>query len=423
MRNNVKRQIRRNHIGGNALVIGTDIGKDFNALVFMNKQGEVLYRMKRLNNDYKGYGDFLQAVNQLCAKNGFDQRIMGMEPTGHYWRKLGYFAGNSGIEVRFVKTTFLKHQKALDQSNPAKADIKDAYDIANMMREGRYCDTVVKEDVYQQLRRLGKHRGCLLKQSSSVQNRLRAWLDDHFPELMSNFSDVKAKGLRALLRVAPTPEDVLRIGEEALAGILAIASRRRNQARQKARILCEAARVSIGLPAAAGPDRLRLALLLDELDQCLKQIRSLEVEMLSLLEQIEESRYLLSIHGIGLISAAMFFGELGDVQGFSCARDIVSFAGIDPYETESGKFYGRRRISKQGRYLLRATLYRMALSVICHNKQIKSYYARKLASNARLKRKEALCAVMIKLVKVIFALIRDKRMYVEEADLRRREVA
>jgi transposase len=422
MRNNVKRQIRRNHIGVNALVIGTDIGKDFNAVVFMDKQGDVLYRMKRLNNDYKGYGDFIQVVNQLCAENGFGERIMAMEPTGHYWRKLAYFAGNSAIEVHFVKTTFLKHQKVLDQSNPAKADIKDAYDIANMMREGRYCDTVVREDVYQQLRRLGKHRACLLKQSSGVQNRLRAWLDDYFPELMNNFSQVKAKGLRALLRVAPVPEDVLSIGEEALAEILAMASRRREQGRQKARILCEAAAVSIGLPVSA-TDRLRLVLLLDEMDQCLKQIRYLEEEMSSPLEQIEESKYVLSMRGIGRISAAMFFGELGDPQGFTCAKDIVSFAGIDPYETESGKFYGRRRISKQGRYLLRATLYRMALSAICHNKQMKSYYAGKLHGNVRLKRKEVLCAVMIKLVKVIFALIRDKRMYVEEAELRRREVA
>ena len=47
----------------------------------------------------------------------------------------------------------------------------------------------------------------------------------------------------------------------------------------------------------------------------------------------------------------------------------------------------------------------------------KDYYQRKLENKNRfgqlLKKKEALCAVAIKLIKVIFALLRDKRGYSE----------
>jgi transposase len=31
--------------------------------------------------------------------------LIGMEPTGHYWRKIAFFAKEKGYEVRFVRTT------------------------------------------------------------------------------------------------------------------------------------------------------------------------------------------------------------------------------------------------------------------------------------------------------------------------------
>ena len=41
-----------------------------------------------------------------------------MEPTGrHYWRKIAYFAQDRGYEVKFVRTTALKHQRELDEED------------------------------------------------------------------------------------------------------------------------------------------------------------------------------------------------------------------------------------------------------------------------------------------------------------------
>jgi transposase len=68
--------------------------------------------------------------------------LIVMEPTGHYWRKLTYFAIEHGYEVRFVRTTALKHHRELDESSSAKSDRRDALTIANITREGKYIDTI-----------------------------------------------------------------------------------------------------------------------------------------------------------------------------------------------------------------------------------------------------------------------------------------
>ena len=67
---------------------------------------------------------------------------------------------------------------------------------------------------------------------------------------------------------------------------------------------------------------------------------------------------------------------------------------------------------------MRKTLYFMGMRASQLCEFFKEYYQRKLKNENRfgelLKKKEALCAVVIKLIKVIFALFRDKRKYQDQ---------
>ncbi|HTR45594.1 MAG TPA: hypothetical protein VMH06_07775 [Thermodesulfovibrionales bacterium] len=75
----------------------------------------------------------------------------------------------------------------------------------------------------------------------------------------------------------------------------------------------------------------------------------------------------------------------------------------------------RKSIFKRGRWLLRKYLFFMSMRVVVLRKYFQQYYQRKLETKNRVdqqpKRKEILCAVAIKLIKVIFALLRDKRTF------------
>ncbi len=144
-------------------------------------------------------------------------------------------------------------------------------------------------------------------------------------------------------------------------------------------------------------------------------IKDIEREIKRMLKEIPQAEYLLSIPGIGPISAAVFLGELGNPSYFQSARQIVKYAGYDPQESDSGYRVSRKFISKKGRWLLRKHLFLMSMRVVVLSRYFQEYYQRKLQTKNRFgqlpRKKEILCAVAIKLIKVIFALLRDKRNF------------
>jgi len=144
-------------------------------------------------------------------------------------------------------------------------------------------------------------------------------------------------------------------------------------------------------------------------------LKDIDRQLKDVLKELPSSEYLLSIPGIGLLSAAIFLGELGDPACFQNARQIVKYAGYDPQESDSGYRVSRKFISKKGRWLLRKCLFFMSMRVVVLSNYFQEYYQRKLQAKNRVgqlpRRKEILCAVVIKLIKVIFALLRDKRRF------------
>ena len=148
-------------------------------------------------------------IEVLKAKHNLRDVLIGMEPPGHYWRKLAYFAKDQGYEVRFVRTTALKHHRELDESSSAKSDQRDALTIANITREGKYIDTIIEDGVLRQLRTLSKARERLLRYSVSAKNSLHATLDDYFPELHEIFWSMGSRSLWAILEQCPFPQDVV----------------------------------------------------------------------------------------------------------------------------------------------------------------------------------------------------------------------
>lgn len=410
------RQIeKRQRITSHTLVIGIDIGSEFNAVCLMDKEGDVIGKYPRIYNSRKGFDYFHTIVEQAKRKRGFSDVLIGMEPTGHYWRKIGFFALDKGYNVRFVRTTALKAQRELDESSPAKSDIRDAFTIANIVREGKYIDTVIEESVFRELRTLAHTRERIVRYNTGCKHALKAVLDDYFPELVGVFWSMKSKGLMALLEAHPFPEDVLKAGLPAIADLLTKSTKRKEHACKKAAIIYQAAQESVGLKTIGNADRMRLALSLNEVKRSEERLKEIEHHVIMLLHQIPLAAHILSIPGIGAVTCGVFLGELGNPDYFKDPRQIIKYAGYDPKENDSGLRTGRRIISKKGRWLLRKYLYFMAMRVVHRSEFFKRYYENKQRGAHRpLAKKEALCAVIIKLIRVVFALMRDKKMFTED---------
>jgi transposase len=410
-----KQVARRQRIGSTSLVVGVDVGKAYNAVGFMNKEGKVLGSCAKVYNSREGFEQFMKMVEELKARYGLKDVLIGMEPTGHYWRKLAYFAKEHGYEVRFIRTTALKHHRELDESASAKSDPRDALTLTNITREGKYIDTVIEDGRMRQLRALVKVREKVQNRNGSAENSLHAALDDYFPELHGIFWAMHSRGLWALLQRCPFPVDVVTLKVSTLREIIGRASRRRIEASRKAKALYQAAKESIGVKQIGSADRYRLKMCFEEVKRTEFMVKDIEREIKRMLRDIPQAEYLLSIPGIGPISAAIFLGELGNPSYFPGARQIVKYAGYDPQESDSGYRVSRKFISKKGRWLLRKHLFLMSMRVVVLSRYFQAYYQRKLQTKNRFgqlpRKKEILCAVAIKLIKVIFALLRDKRSF------------
>ena len=406
---------KRQRIRKATLIVGVDIGKAFNAVGFMDKEGNVLGSCAKLYNNREGFEEFINLIEGLKAKHHLRDVLIGMEPTGHYWRKLAYFAKDHGYEVRFVRTTALKHHREIDESSSAKSDQRDALTIANITREGKYIDTVIEDGLLRQLRTLSKARERLLRYSVSAKNSLHAALDDYFPELHEIFWSMGSRSLWAILEQCPFPQDVVLMKLSTLRNLIAQSSRKKAGSAVKAEKLIEAAQKSIGVKQIGNADRYRVQMCLEEVKRTVLSLKNIDKQLKCLLKETSAASYLMSIPGVGPLSAAVFLGELGDPTHFHNARQIVKYAGYDPQESDSGSRIGRKFISKKGRWLLRKYLFFMSMRVVVLSNYFQEYYLRKLETKNRVgqqpRRKEMLCAVAIKLIKVIFALLRDKREF------------
>jgi hypothetical protein len=169
---------KRQRIRSTTLVVGVDVGNAFNAVGFMNKEGKVLNRCAKLYNNREGFEQFVKMIEGLKIKYGLKDVLIGMEPTGHYWRKLAYFTKEQGYE-----------------SSSAKSDQRDALTLTNITREGKYLNIVIEDGTMRQLRTLAKTRERLVRNSVGTKNALHAALDDYFPELHGLFWSMGSRSL------------------------------------------------------------------------------------------------------------------------------------------------------------------------------------------------------------------------------------
>ncbi len=147
-----------------------------------------------------------------------------------------------------------------------------------------------------------------------------------------------------------------------------------------------------------------------EASQCFTS--DVEEKMSSVLKQVPYSRSILSIKGIAEVTTAGLIGEVGDFRQFKTLSEITKLAGLDLFEISSGKHKGQRRISKRGRSLLRKLLYYAALNMVSRKGLMRPLYEGYL-QRGMLKMK-ALIAIARKLLRIIFALVRNQSEYQED---------
>jgi len=117
----------------------------------------------------------------------------------------------------------------------------------------------------------------------------------------------------------------------------------------------------------------------------------------------ETAKRVESVPGVGSITSSTLVADLPELGQLN-RQKIAALVGVAPFNHDSGKRRGQRRIFG-GRASVRSVLYMATLSAIRHNPVIKSFYDR-LIAKGKLK-KVALTACMRKLLVILNAMIKN----------------
>lgn len=68
---------------------------------------------------------------------------------------------------------------------------------------------------------------------------------------------------------------------------------------------------------------------LEEVKHSEEQLKDIEKQMKKLLEEIPCANNILSVPGVGVLTCAVFLGELGNPSNFKSPKQIIKYAGYD----------------------------------------------------------------------------------------------
>lgn len=395
------------------LVVGVDIAKNYQWARFVDFRGIEHDRALKFKNSKGGFENILARIQEICKKENFAKAVVGMEPTGHYWKAFAnWLEKQDGIKVVLVNPYATKQAKELDDNSQTKSDKKDALTIAKLVKDGRYFELYLPHDVYAELRGLSTARTGLSKRKNALKNTITAVMDEYFPEYEEVFRcPLSGKASRHILKICPFPKFILELGEDGVTDEIKKAVKK-TVGRKKAAQLVEAAKDSVGVDYGEDAARLKLRLMLEELELLENQTGELEGQMTDTLHQTDYADFLLSIKGIGVVTLAGCLGELGDPTRFDNPRQMSRMAGYNLVEDSSGKNKSGTKISKRGRKNLRSVLYQMALVMVATNEEMKQlYHYLKTREKAPLRKMQALIVISKKILTLIHTLAKKKESY------------
>ncbi len=324
-------------------------------------------------------------------------------PRPFKWSSASISAVKPAVCVRLL------HQFAQQRGLRAKTDKLDATTIARVLLSGEARRGYVPSDLVATYRELVRLHTQLADEVARYKNEIQALLTVLFPEFSQVFANPCRATALALLKRYPSAHAIASAGVEAIASKLHELAPR-NYGRSTAEHLVSLAQHSASQGIALAARSISLKMVCDQLEHTQANMAQLEGEIDKLLETDAGAKGLTSVPEFGHKTVAVLRAELGDVTRFQRTDQVVAYAGLDIEVKESGKWKGQAKLSKRGSGRLRRILYMAAVRCIrLPGSAFGAYYHRLVARG--MKKRDALMAVMCKMLSVAYRLLRSEETY------------
>ena len=371
--------------------VGIDISKFKHDCAIIDELGDVITSSWSFNNDCEGFSLFRDLLNALDG-----EKKIGFESTGHYGHNLKLFleANNfSFMEINPLLISKFVRSKSLRKT---KTDSLDAQSIAQYLMTVEYKPYPPSFYHMDQLKSLTRFRDSLVRQHSKQLVELTNILDKVFPEFKPFFDGRLSTTALYILANYQRPEKIANMNAKSYEAL-------RKKSRGRFTMVKFAQLKALAKNTVGRSDEFllkQMEITIDIENQLDAKIDEIEAQISECIRGLNPP--MLTIPGIGELTAAVILSEYGNICKFEGPAQMLSFAGLEPGYYQSGQAEHGGHMVKHGSSHLRCALMNACLPLITYEPVFAEYYAKKRAEGKP--HRVALTHVAKKLLRVIYTL-------------------
>lgn len=373
--------------------VGIDISKYKHDCFILDQSGNTVVNDFVFANSAEGFDSLSTLLSSIASP---DELKIGFEATGHYTSNLKRFLENAHYSFMESNPALISKFIHAQTLRKTKNDAIDSQSIARWLMTVDYKPYPKGFYHIYSLKSLTRLRDTVVRQRSLYMVKLTNILDHVFPEFKPFFNEHFSATALHILEKYHTPENITFIPDEDYDEIRYISRGKFSFARLIS--LRELAAKTVGESNPIFESQLTSILALYRTAE--SEVEHLESEIIPLVQELNPR--ILTIPGIGPITAATIVAEYGDFSRFSSASQMLSFAGLEPGYYQSGTMEFRGKMVKRGSSQLRYVLMNCVIPLIRFNPVFASYYHKKRTEGKP--HRVALSHVAKKLVRVIYTL-------------------
>jgi len=403
------------------LFVGLDVSLKDYKVCFLDTEGERVGKGFALKNNGDDSQVLVERVVQAAVKIKAGKVLIGYESTSVYGWHLQYFLADAPELAPFSPTIICFNPSLIENHKKSigdlpKTDRMDAFVIADRLR-GRLPKSASPDFRYLALQRLTRHRfhivECIVREKNYYLSNLFLKCSGLCQTgVFANNFGAAATGLVDELddfeQIADLPL------EELVVWLVEKGREKFDNPDETAKKLQSAIKTSYRVHPSVD-NSLNLVL-----RSCLSSIASLEKQKKAIEKSIKEQvkffereyTCLKSVKGIGEVIAAGLIAEIAGISRFEDDDALAKFAGIYWNKRQSGEFTAdeselRRRGNKYLRYYFVMAADHMRIWL----PEYRDFYSRKFKESKTHHHKRALILTSRKAVRLVFALLRENKLY------------
>lgn len=386
------------------IYVGIDIASEKHDYFMLHHETGAVFSRSAITipNSEPGYKKLHSDISAFCGATGDSNVRIGLESTGIYHTNIIRFLLQQNYNVMMINPILTNMARKAAKVHAAKNDNLDAQTICKYMidHSDKFSPYTLSLYHKEALKSLSRKRFFIVEDLKKAKLAVNSLVQIIFPEFKTLFSNIYGDSAIAILKAYGTPNSLAR------AHVSKVASLLHGRCKCTAEQLISVAKTSVGICDPHHEFQLMDAIA--EMEHIARRIQSYDMQIKAYVDELCPN--LLSIPGVGYITAGLIAGEIRDVHRFHSAESLISYSGLDVMVYESGKYKATNCMaSKKGSKYLRYALFQVARIIWQHDPVFRSYYEKKQSEGKHYY--VILGHIQKKVLRVIYSILKNETSY------------